>query len=376
MSPPAAGPCAAQPDRGAIAFAERLIALLDEGAFTATYKFAVLLALLDLCFEGAGANGTPPATVSTAELARRVIELYWPQTNPYAGLMGPAVLRQNARGQAEMIRDILRFRERNAADPSASLSHARTVAPNQFRQLLEAVEWKLIEMPLPRLQVMGGVSDPFIFRIGWSIDVTPAEARRSDFDRTLYFIGRAAEYLVQLGGLLRPLIETKWANHILRFNRQIVSDARLPAFLFGAQRVSLAAVRPLLREVQEDRCFYCGGRLRSAADVDHFIPWVRWPDNSLENLVAAHPACNGSKRDFLAGAPHLAVWLARFSSDSTMGASLRQVAAELTWDTHPERTMSVARAIYLRVPQAARLWLARDEFEPADPVRLTALFSA
>jgi len=40
-----------QPDRGAIAFAERVIALLDEGAFTATYKFAVLLALLDLCLE-------------------------------------------------------------------------------------------------------------------------------------------------------------------------------------------------------------------------------------------------------------------------------------------------------------------------------------
>ena len=33
----------------AIRFAQRLLVLLDEGRFTATYKFAVLLALIDLC---------------------------------------------------------------------------------------------------------------------------------------------------------------------------------------------------------------------------------------------------------------------------------------------------------------------------------------
>ena len=37
-----------EPDGGPIAFAERLLSLLDEGRFTATYKFAVLLALIDL----------------------------------------------------------------------------------------------------------------------------------------------------------------------------------------------------------------------------------------------------------------------------------------------------------------------------------------
>lgn len=38
-------------ERGAIEFATRLLALLDEGQFTATYKYAVLLGLMDLCFE-------------------------------------------------------------------------------------------------------------------------------------------------------------------------------------------------------------------------------------------------------------------------------------------------------------------------------------
>ena len=65
----------AEPDRGAIELAERLIALLDEGAFTATYKFALLLALLDSCLEGTSAAGAPPDSVTTADLARRVTEL-------------------------------------------------------------------------------------------------------------------------------------------------------------------------------------------------------------------------------------------------------------------------------------------------------------
>jgi len=37
--------------RGAIAFAEKVLELLDEGRYEATYKYAVLLALIDVCLE-------------------------------------------------------------------------------------------------------------------------------------------------------------------------------------------------------------------------------------------------------------------------------------------------------------------------------------
>jgi len=370
-----AGPDVARPDRGAIEFAERLIAMLDEGVRTATYKFAVLLALLDSCLEGTTAMGAPPDSVTTSDLARRVTELYWPQTNPYAGLGGAAILRQSSGGQAEIIGAIRRFREKNAPDPSTPLAEARAKAPLQFGNLLDAVEWKLIEMPLPRLQVMGGVHDPFIYRIGWDIGVKRAQTREVGFDARVHFVGRAAEYLVQLGGLLRPLVETKWANLILRLNRQILSDAGLPEFLFGAERVSLGAVRPLLRELQGERCFYCGGGLRSAADVDHFVPWARWPDNGIENLVASHPGCNNSKRDFFAATRHLEAWLPRFDQSSRLGRDLCEAPGALDWDTHPERTLSVARAFYLHLPETARLWLSRDAFEDADRSRILSLLA-
>ena len=367
---------AAEPERGAIGFAERVIALLDEGTFTATYKFALLLALLDSCLESTSATGAPPQWLTTADLARRVTELYWPQTRPYVGLAGAAILRQNAGGQAEIIRAIRRFREQHAPDPSTPLSEARAGAPRQFARLLETVEWKLVEMPLPRLQVMGGVCDPFIYRIAWTTDVKRPETRAPDFDARVHFVGHAAEYLVQLSGLLRPLIEAKWTSRILRFNQQVVSDAHLPEFLFGAERVSLAAVRPLLRDIQRGCCFYCGGQLRTVADVDHFVPWARWPDNGIENLVAAHPSCNGSKRDYLAATSHLAGWLRRFDGSTEIGRAVHDAATVLQWDTHPERTLSVARAIYLRVPESARLWVARDAFEPVDHRRLAALLAS
>lgn len=64
------------PVTDAIGFAERVVALLDEGAFTATYKYAVLLGLLDVVMERTSAKGEPPSVVTTRELAEKVTELY------------------------------------------------------------------------------------------------------------------------------------------------------------------------------------------------------------------------------------------------------------------------------------------------------------
>src|SRR5207247_11038100 len=75
------------------------------------------------------------------------------------------------------------------------------------------------------------------------------------------------------------------------------------------ERVPLERVRGPLIELQEGRCFYCAERPASRAgqtpDVDHFIPWSRYPDDGLENLVVAHARCNAQKRDFLAAVAHV-----------------------------------------------------------------------
>ena len=80
----------------ALRFAERLLARLDATRYSATYKLATLLALIDVTAERTGPDGTAPSTLPAKEVARRVIELYWPQTVPYgaAAHNEPRVLSQ------------------------------------------------------------------------------------------------------------------------------------------------------------------------------------------------------------------------------------------------------------------------------------------
>ena len=77
---------------GVTGFAERLLAVIDEGRRTATYKLALLIALMDCCAEGVTALGAAPAEVPTRALARHVARLYWPQLRPFpaaSGLIDP-----------------------------------------------------------------------------------------------------------------------------------------------------------------------------------------------------------------------------------------------------------------------------------------------
>ena len=362
-----------EPARGAIAFAERLLTLLDKGAFTATYKYAVLLAMMDVCLERTSADGTAPSSITTEQLADKVIELYWPHAAPFQAEPGAGgrILLQNrptrdGGGQAAIVSAIVRFRERHAPDPSAPLMRSRQLP--KYRALLRTVEWKLVEMPLPRLQQIGQTDDPFIYRITWDRSI-----RRRDFDdaarfdNAIRFVGDAGDHLVRLAGLLRPLIQRQWAAMVARFNT--LPDAQLERFLFGAQRTSLALVRDPLRELQDNRCFYCDARLPSEAEVDHFVPWSRYPDNALSNLVLTDPRCNNDKRDHLAATEHVKRWTARSRDQAT---DLETIANDVAWTHDPIRSLSVARAIYLRLPDAIQLWRARRDFVPADRTSLAA----
>ena len=104
---------------------------------------------------------------------------------------------------------------------------------------------------------------------------------------------RNDECLDRLNGILRPILRREWASMVAAMSG--LPESRLEEFLFGAARIPLDEVRGPLREMQAGRCFYCDDALRGATEVDHFIPWARYPDNGLDNLVVAHDRCtNGS----------------------------------------------------------------------------------
>jgi len=346
-------------------FAEKLFSLLDEGRFTTTYKYAVLLGLMDLCTEATTAEGAAPRSVTTVQLAEKVLALYWPQATKFP--LGDVLLRQSSdpKKPASLLSRIIEFRETYARDPSASLGRARTDAPDAFQKLVRDVEWTLIEMPLPRLQRVGGgggIEDAFLYAINWSLNEPVAKRafNADDFDNSIRFQRGAAEQLAALATVLRPVVQGRWSAKIAQLNGGVIQDAQLEQFLFGANRISLTPVRDPLVELHNGRCFYCDGRLNDATQIDHFIAWARHPDNSLDNLVPAHAKCNEAKSDHIAATSHLEHWFARSRAQNDQ---LNDVARQARWERNADRTLGIGRGLYLRLRDGIRLWVARDEFE-------------
>ncbi len=316
------------PEDDAIAFGEKVFALLDETRYTTTYKLAVLLGLIDLCLENTTTSGGPPDMVTTRQLAEKVTEIYWPHTLPF-GSRSAMVLRQASGGQAEILSCIERFRS-SLGDSSVPLIKARVSANRAYSKLLNQIEWKLIEMPLPRLQTMGTEVDRFLYEINWDKhidyrDIARYQKGQQAFDNRILLRPRVGEYLVRLNGLLRPLIRRRWAGMVAALNHQ--EDSRLEDFLFGTQRVDLSLIRSPLWEIQGRRCFYCEERIRepNQVQVDHFIPWARYQENGIFNLVVADVKCNGNKSDFLAAVEHMDRWLDRFRNQSGESADLKSL---------------------------------------------------
>jgi 5-methylcytosine-specific restriction endonuclease McrA len=362
-----------RPDPDLVGFGERILSILDRGSFTSTYKFAVLLGLIDLSLEKTQRDGTPPTSVTTSELADRVTHLYWPHTRDYPA--SKRILRQNRpqagkTGQAEIIQLIADFRAVDARRTTAE--RVRFREPSAWMELVRDVEWKLVEMPLPRLQRVGTLTTDFLYVINWDQNIKPRAWRSGTVDNLIRFQPGVAEALVRLAPLLRPLIERQWSGLVAEFNR--LPEDELDRFLFGADRTALSALRAPLRELQSGRCFYCARSVSERdVQVDHFVPWARHPNNSIENLVAAHSRCNGSKSDHLPAADHVGRWLVHLSAGAAL---LQEVSAARAWPSGRELSVGVARGIYLRLPDETLLWRSASAFEPAAHDRLMALFAS
>jgi hypothetical protein len=272
-------------------FLRNLQRLLDEGVFVATYKHALLQSLADLSIERAANPDDGSLTLPVSDIAEKFIQYYWLQAAPYRGAEG--ILRQNAGGQAAIINYVAETRE-NYAGSLAALQVSR----EDWLALRKRVSGVIRAMPLWKLQVVAGVPNEFIYRqseySNGAIRVLPDAVRSF---RELYVI-------------ITNFVRGAWVSQIqaIGHNRQILGDvAGLPEFLFGSERRALERYKVILKDFQSSRCFYCG-RHASAGDLDHFIPWSRYPVDLGHNFVFVHARCNNDKRDFLAGLDHLARW--------------------------------------------------------------------
>ena len=120
---------------------------------TATYKFALLIALSDLCVELAADDGDA-FKISHHRAAAEFIQLYWQQAVPSStGRSGGQqdVLIQNCKTQAAVITALMKFRQDNQASTALS---ARLLP--SYQALLMRVNQPVSAQPINYLQNLAG----------------------------------------------------------------------------------------------------------------------------------------------------------------------------------------------------------------------------
>lgn len=332
-----------------LAFLAKLQRLFAEGDFTATYKFALLIALADLAVEN-GTDTGDELVITTRQIAERFIQLYWRQATPYgAGRAdaSPGILVQNTGEQAAVVSAIANFRARvPAASPQLAAAHA------DYQALLAKVTQVVSAQPLTYMQNFGGAKDEFIYE-----RFAPGMVRLK---------GGVAYCLRRFQPLVQQLARTHWVDHIRlnRRNQPILGNADdLEAFLFETSRQSLTVMGVGLRKLEGGKCFYCGQGM-TTSDVDHFIPFSHYPRDLAHNFVLAHPACNRSKSDMLAAKVHLEKWLYRIVHWSEQLAEVGWAAGMLS---DGEVCRRVASWGYASAAVAgSHAWVATRSFERVD----------
>jgi HNH endonuclease len=279
-----------------VQFLRNIQRLLAEGLFVASYKFALLHALADLSVLKGDDTGAPLG-LETKDIAAKFIELYWRQSRPFRpGVASDGlVLQQNTGKQAAVVAKIVGAQQ----ECGASLFRLKIEAADRWSSLLSEVDEVVRIMPLWKLQTVGEERLSFLYDNldrGTQITLKPGVA----------FCLRAFYELI------RDLIEGAWIRFVQQINvSKLGGVTDIGAFLFGEERGNLDAYRPILMALQKGTCLYCGGNLPKETDVDHFIPWSRYPADLGQNFVLAHKKCNNAKSDYLAAEQHLAAWAVR-----------------------------------------------------------------
>jgi hypothetical protein len=281
-----------------IKFLQNVQRILEEGLFTASYKYALLIALADLAVEKGDDSGSE-LPISLDEIAEKFIRYYWRQARPYRGT--------------------------------------------------------IVDQPLWKLQRVGDEVLDFLYPhslTAGQIVLKPG----------------VAFCLRRFHGLVYDLVTAAWLRFVreLRPNQHLFGQATdLAEFLFGTERSNLNCVRPVLRDIQRGGCFYCSRQLTASADVDHFIPWSRYPVDLGHNFVLADPACNNKKRHRLAAVPHLERWVRR-NADYHLVLAEQFEKNRVVHDA--ATSLGVARWAYAQAHDAQALaWQHGNELVPISP---------
>lgn len=334
-----------------IRFLENFQTILAEGQFTATYKFALLVAIADLAVE-TGDDSGGPLEISVRSIAEKFVAYYWNQVVLWAppGRNTRAdVLAQNTGAPASVLRRVVETRERVSPYRTEVLKDDRA-----WSALVTEVARVVKVMPLWKLQRLPGRVLDFLY----------PNAERGD---SVMLRPGIAFNLRRFHPLVTGMARAAWADFVrkLSANQPLLGQATdLHAFLFGTERTNLSDFRALLRELQKDTCFYCFRPIQRGLLVDHVVPWSRYPVDLAHNFVLVDSACNVQKSDFLPDVPFLERWVRR---NNDHGSDLARGFARIHASNDLRVSVQITAWAYEHVERThGRVWAGGKNYRPLD----------
>ncbi|WP_288422588.1 HNH endonuclease, partial [uncultured Pseudoalteromonas sp.] len=332
-----------------IAYIQRM---LVEGDFSATYKFALLHAIADVCVEQPLLSEQSELVIELPTLADKLITLYWHHAMPFSSehTGESALLKQNTGAQSKVISVLFECQQNNIRN-FRQLKHSPFYKPT-----FNAAMATLKSGPLWRLQILAKQEECFLYPHTNSTQFITLNAGIASCFRRFY-------------DLVVYLAKNAWLQKIqsIKHNQALIGpQSQLQEFLFGVDRNALTKAKPVLVELQSNTCFYCQKPMKNDVEVDHFIPFARYANDLGHNFVAAHRTCNNNKRDFLAAQQHRERW-----QNQNLVVNSQIISNELSAYFHcdADKSLAVSNWAY-QVAQAnsAKLWIAnKDHFEQAKP---------
>jgi len=341
-----------------------VLEILDRAAMTGTNKLGLLLTLLDL----APTLDEQSPDLPLDMLAERYLEIHWEHARPYDGV----TLRQSSARKMrsdgsiaddttvmqviQELRDYLKENTRGDLRDKPLGFVGRKVEETgrysgwkkELGAALKKVRAALLKNPVRLLQKLPGDPEPFLYDLN---------ADKS----SLTLLPGVAHSLTRFGGVLRPLVEFRFAQAVMKINRE---ELQMPfddlyTHLFGQERIMPPAeMRVRLARIQDRRCIYSGARLLRAGDsLDHVVPWSRARLSQIENFVMTSKSVNSSKSDSLLAPSAMEKWLKHVERRAD---DLQECAHDHGWMTDLDRVRDVALHIYKAVDNSTAVWSHKD----------------
>jgi len=309
-----------------VRFLRRLSAVVNQGSATSPYKPLLLLALFDVVTVLPAGNNH----VSFELLGDRALRILWLQVRPFAGRDLGASGATGDLGAVRLVEDVQRVA------PSLARLLGRAEHRSVRSGLARDLGWLLAQWPVPRLQTVGGQDTEFLYALHpeWptrtrgplSNKAVPRHMLNCSHGRPgLDLLPGVPELLFELAGLVRPLVELRYASLLGRAQEQAAQEADfgLLSHLFPGNARGLDRTQALLRlqGAAPLTCFWCGRAIAGAPHVDHVLPWSVYRHDSVHNLVLSDARCNRVKSDLFVSPALLRPFIDRLRAEASQAGA-------------------------------------------------------